>query len=287
MGQALARCCLGYLVLILSACSTMHLQDRGDYLVDTGHQSVATDSRIKHLIIHYTVGSFQQSLDELTKGQVSAHYLVPQQPTDARSVVLQLVPEQERAWHAGISYWQGRNNINDTSIGIEIVNRGPTDTEQGRNWAPFTSFQIRMVKDLAADITKRYGIAPYDILAHSDIAPSRKADPGPLFPWKELADAGIGAWPDAATVSRYLAGRDPRQSIENIGLLQAQLRQYGYDAPLTGQLDPATIQILVAFQMHFRAADYSGTPDAETQAIVEALLEKYHPAFQEERSEPQ
>ena len=283
MKRAITQCCLGCLLLILAACSSTQLQNKGDYLVDTSHHAVGADSRIKHLVLHYTAGSFEHALAELSKGEVSAHYLVPQQKTDAGPVILQLVPEQARAWHAGVSYWQGRTNINDTSIGIEIVNQGPTDTAQGRIWAAYTPFQIEIVKRLAADVIARYGIAPYCVLAHSDIAPSRKSDPGPLFPWKELADAGIGAWPDAATVNRYLAGKDPHQTVQNIGLLQAQLRQYGYDAPLTGQLDPPTIQVLVAFQMHFRASDYSGIADAETQAIIEALLEKYHPAFQEEQ----
>jgi N-acetylmuramoyl-L-alanine amidase len=278
MRISMARCWLVILVLGLSACSTTGLQDRGDYLADASHPAVSHNSRVKHLILHYTAGSYEASLNQLTNDAVSAHYLVPEQQIDAASkpVVLQLVPERERAWHAGASYWQGRTNINDSSIGIEIVNRGFVDTAQGRVWQAYTPFQIDLVKKLALDVIARHHIEPYRVLGHSDIAPSRKSDPGPLFPWKELADAGIGAWPDADTVSRYLDGRDPHQPVDNIGLLQAQLRLYGYDAPLTGQLDAATIDTLIAFQMHFRASDYSGAADAETQAILQALLSKYH-----------
>jgi N-acetylmuramoyl-L-alanine amidase len=279
MKRGLLYASLIWLTVILSACSTTRLlEDKGDYLVDTSHRAVSTDSRIRHLVIHYTAGNYERSLDELTRGQVSAHYLLPEYETDGHAVVLQLVPEQERAWHAGVSYWQGRNNINDSSIGIEIVNRGPFTTDDGISWQPYTRFQLAIVKRLAADIIARYGIAPDCVVGHSDIAPGRKLDPGPLFPWKELAQNGVGAWPDADTVRRYLAERDPYQPIENIGLLQARLRQYGYDAPLTGRLDAATVQILIAFQLHFRAADYRGIADAETDAILAALLEKYHTA---------
>jgi N-acetylmuramoyl-L-alanine amidase len=267
------------LSFVLSACSTGPLQQNG-YLVDTSHRAISADSRVRHLVMHYTVGTFDHALSQLSQGPVSAHYLVPEQETGSRPVILQLVPEQQRAWHAGVSYWQGRTNINDSSIGIEIVNRGPTNTPQGLTWQAYTPFQIDVIKRLAADVIARYDIAPICILGHSDIAPSRKSDPGPLFPWKELADAGIGAWPDAPTVDRYLAGRDPHQPVDNVGLLQAQLRQYGYDAPLTGLLDASTVQVLVAFQMHFRPSDYSGAADAETGAIVAALLEKYHSLLQ-------
>lgn len=281
----IGRCRLTFTILalsiVLSACSSVPLQERDGYLVDASHHAVSVDSRVKHLILHYTVGSYDQALYQLSRGPVSVHYLVPQQETGSRAVVLQLVPEQERAWHAGASYWQGRTNINDSSIGIEIVNQGPTDTPQGTIWQAYTPFQITVVKRLAADIVARYGIAPIDVLGHSDIAPSRKSDPGPLFPWKELAEAGVGAWPDAATVARYLAGRDPHLPLDNIGLLQAQLRQYGYEVPLSGVPDQATVRVLIAFQMHFRPSDYSGAADAETGAIISALLEKYHPLLQE------
>jgi N-acetylmuramoyl-L-alanine amidase len=282
--RILQRCRLIWMILgfsvILGACSTTPLQDRGGYLVDASHRAVSADSRVRHLVLHYTVGSFDRALYQLSRGPVSAHYLVPQQETGSRPVILQLVPEQQRAWHAGASYWQGRTNINDSSIGIEMVNQGPTETPQGTAWEAYTPFQIDMIKRLAADVIARYDIAPINVLGHSDIAPSRKSDPGPLFPWKELAEAGIGAWPDAATVSRYLAGRDPHQPVDNLGLLQAQLRQYGYEAPLTGMLDAPTVQVLIAFQMHFRPSDYSGVADVETGAIIAALLEKYHSLLQ-------
>jgi N-acetylmuramoyl-L-alanine amidase len=286
-----------FCVLFLGACSNLRLQDRGTYLVDDSHPAISIDSRVRYLIIHYTAGSYEASLAELTKGQVSAHYLVPEQPgtVGSKPVLLQLAPEERRAWHAGVSYWLGRTNINDSSIGIEIVNRGyngesadahgairQSQAWQPSEWQPYSAAQISAVKSLALDIIARYHIKPNAVLGHSDIAPARKVDPGPLFPWEDLANAGIGAWPDAATVSRYLAGRDPREPVTNIALLQAQLRQYGYDAPLTGQFDPGTVQVLRAFQMHFRPSDYSGVADAQTQAILQALLEKYPIPMSEE-----
>lgn len=253
-------------------------------MVDEHYSAVSQDSRARHLIFHFTVGDMPHALTQLTRGPVSSHYLVPRDITimDGRSVVLQLVPEDRRAWHAGASYWQGRTNLNDSSIGVEIVNRGysagagiESEAVPG-TWQPYTAAQIALIKHLAADIVARQHIFPTRVLGHSDIAPGRKVDPGPLFPWRELAAAGVGAWPDAEAVVRHLGGRPTGQPVADIGLLQAQLRQYGYAVPLTGQLDTQTVQVLSAFQMHFRPSDYSGVADAETQAILQALLEKYN-----------
>ncbi|MCU6172541.1 N-acetylmuramoyl-L-alanine amidase, partial [Enterobacter bugandensis] len=103
---------------------------------------------------------------------------------NGKPVVLQLVPESQRAWHAGVSYWQGRNNLNDTSIGIEIVNRGFTERMLRREWYAYNESQIELIERLTKDIVERYNIDPANVVAHSDIAPLRKSDPGPLFPWK-------------------------------------------------------------------------------------------------------
>ncbi|HEY1610653.1 MAG TPA: peptidoglycan-binding protein, partial [Paraburkholderia sp.] len=109
-----------------------------------------------------------------------------------------------------------------------------------------------------------------------DIAPQRKTDPGPLFPWKALYDAGVGAWPDAATVQADLAGRAP-DAPADVSALQSKLARYGYDVATDGVLDERTRRVFAAFQMHFRPRDYSGVPDAETDAIAQALLDKYQP----------
>ncbi len=266
--------------LWLSGCSshTAQVEQRNGYLVNHSYRAAGQDQRVRFLIMHYTALDDTQSLQVLTHNQVSAHYLIPTRLTyeDGKPIVLQLVDENSRAWHAGISSWLGRNSLNDTSIGIEIVNPGFTDDSNGvRHWYPYNEPQIAAIAAVAKDIIARYHIEPANVLGHSDIAPLRKQDPGRLFPWQRLAAMGIGAWPDAPTVEKYLAGRTPHAPV-NVTVLQTLLKQYGYDKiPQDGSDDKATRATISAFQMHFRPADISGLPDAETEAIVRALLEKY------------
>ncbi len=228
--------------------------------------------------MHYTALDDAASLKALTKGNVSAHYLVNSLPEmrDYKPVILQLVPEEKRAWHAGISSWNGRGNINDTSIGIEIVNPGFTQGMLGdKIWYPFNDKQMDAIALLAKDIIVRNKIDPDNVLGHSDIAPLRKQDPGRLFPWKKLALMGIGAWPDDSTVNKYLAGRD-KYSPGDVLEIQKSLKKYGYDKiPQSGVLDEETRTTISAFQMHFRQDDIAGNADAETEAIAKALVEKY------------
>lgn len=254
--------------------------DRGTYVADTSHRAQSADSRIRFLVLHYTELDEAQSLKVLTTEAVSAHYLVPEHPPleNGKPVVWQLVPESQRAWHAGVSEWQGTTELNAASIGIENVNLGPRDTPQGRVWQPWPPAQVDAIILLSKDIVARYGILPTRVVGHSDIAPQRKTDPGPLFPWKQLYDAGVGAWPDDATVKADLAGRAPDAPADVRGL-QLKLARYGYDVATDGVLDEPTRRVIAAFQMHFRPRDYSGTPDAETDAIAQALLDKYMPAL--------
>lgn len=272
---ALATATLG----LLAACSTTTV-DRGSYFADTSHHAKDEDSRVRFLVMHYTEIGEAQSLRTLTSEGVSAHYLVPAHPPlkDGKPVVWQLVPESQRAWHAGVSEWQGTTELNAASIGIENVNAGPIDTPQGRTWQPYPPEQVDAIIRLAKDIVTRYQIPPTRVVGHSDIAPQRKTDPGPAFPWKQLYDAGIGAWPDAATVSADLAGRDPAAPVDVQGL-QQKLARYGYAVATDGVLDDRTRRVFAAFQMHFRPRDYSGNPDAETDAIAQALLDKYGPTL--------
>lgn len=192
--------------------------------------------------------------------------------------VYALVPETNRAWHAGVSYWQGERLLNASSIGVEIVNTGFPDADENaplmrRRWAPFPDAQMAVVGRLAADIAARHEIPPQKVVGHSDIAPGRNLDPGPLFPWRMLHEQyGVGAWPDAIAVEYYRACRPFRGDIAE---LQAKLLAYGYDTPQTGVLDLRTTDVIAAFQMHFRPARYDGVPDAETVAILDALLDKY------------
>lgn len=234
------------------------------------------NERVRFLVLHYTAVGDAESLRLLTQGEVSAHYLIPTHPKKAggKAIALQLVPEAQRAWHAGVSSWQGRNNLNDTSIGIEIVNLGFTEKMLGRTWYPYNESQIELIEQLTKDIVQRYNISPSDVVAHSDIAPLRKSDPGPLFPWKRLAEKGVGAWPDDATVAKYIGGRD-KKGAASVAVIQQALAAYGYKIPQNGQLDTETRQVIKAFQMHFRPQDFSGVPDVETEAIALALVEKY------------
>ncbi|MFG6077431.1 N-acetylmuramoyl-L-alanine amidase [Erwinia sp. OPT-41] len=260
--------------IVLSAC-TSGLEKQNGYVVDTRHTAYGARPRIKVLVIHYTAEDFPRSLATLTDREVSVHYLIPAKPFQhgKQPVVLRLVPESELAWHAGISFWRGATRLNDTSLGIELENPGYRRTPQGRAWYPFSREQMAALMPLARDITRRYGIRPQDVVGHSDIAPQRKQDPGPLFPWRWLYQQGIGAWPDEARVSYYLAGRAPGQLTDS-GHLLSLLARYGYEA--TPDMSATQQQrVIAAFQMHFRPADYSGVADAESEAIAEALLEKY------------
>lgn len=247
-----------------------------NYQLYTAEVSRNQTSRVRLLVIHYTAEDFANSLRLLTQGEVSAHYLIPEQPplSAGRPVAWQLVPESQAAWHAGISYWRGAVQLNSVSVGIELENQGyRCSLLGGCRWAPYSLAQVTLLTPLARDIVQRHQIAPQNVVAHSDIAPQRKADPGPLFPWKTLADAGIGAWPDADRVRFYLGGRVPNEPVTP-RLLLDKLARYGYEVSdsMTAQQQQ---RVIAAFQMHFRPQRYDGVADAETEAIVDSLLEKY------------
>ncbi|WP_380181742.1 N-acetylmuramoyl-L-alanine amidase [Kalamiella sp. sgz302252] len=247
------------------------------YVVDTRHAAYGARPRVKVLVIHYTAEDFPSSLATLTDQEVSAHYLIPATPPlySKQPTVLRLVPESELAWHAGISFWRGATRLNDTSVGIELENPGYHRTADGRVWYPFSTAQMQALRPLMRDIVFRYNIQPQDIVGHSDIAPQRKQDPGPLFPWHWLYQQGIGAWPNADRVRYYLAGRAPEQLTDAAYLLQL-LARYGYEVTST-MTTKQQQRVIAAFQMHFRPANYSGIADAESEAIAAALLEKYIP----------
>lgn len=252
------------------------------------------NSRIDYVVIHHTSENFEESLrllTERTDNPVSAHYLVPEpgDPTyrQRRLRVYSLVPESRRAWHAGASYWAGEEALNDRSIGIEIVNVAWCAEPTGERAVPgpgdqlcfypdFAETQIALVIDLLQGILRRYPeIDPVDIVGHADIAPDRKVDPGPRFPWQRLYRAGIGAWFDEATVLPYWARF--QEQLPPAGVLQQALAAYGYRIAPTGLSDEQSRVAWRAFQMHFRPSGVTGSPDAETAAILYALLEKYRP----------
>jgi N-acetylmuramoyl-L-alanine amidase len=217
-----------------------------------------------NLVLHYTgMRDAAAALHQLCNpvAEVSSHYLVFE---DGR--VLQLVPEARRAWHAGRGCWQGERDMNSASIGIEIVNPGH---EFG--YRPFPEAQIEAVTALCADVCRRWRIRPDRVIAHSDMAPTRKQDPGELFPWDELAAAGVGHW---AKPHRIAGGRCLQRGEEGMPIeaLQAMLALYGYDLAVTGVFDPATESVVTAFQRHFRQARVDGVADVSTIATLRDLL---------------
>lgn len=237
--------------------------------------------RPRFLVLHYTAVNFTGSIAALTGPSVSSHYLVPDpiDPTYAAAGfsdlrIFNMVDESERAWHAGISAWAKRYNLNDTSIGVEIVYVA-TEEKGAFTFPPYNPAQIQAVKALAANIIQRYpDITPTHVVGHSDIAIGRKSDPGAAFPWKELYDAGIGAWYEEATKRCYqeqFSGKLPNKAdiVTRLGL-------YGYD-PKPANTETGYQNLLRAFQLHFRPQKYDGEPDAETAAILYALVDRYFP----------
>lgn len=344
------------------------------------------DRRIHYIVLHYTVSDEDDARETLKHGGVSAHFLIPKAAVSDGTDVWQCVNEADRAWHAGVSVWQNRSGLNNTSIGVEIINyayglvqdsgevlftyqvdcqvkeyilrtlqekdkdlylllteeklltaflsdmrRGlvpPRDrkaykekiskeliaeykrlTKEWREkndafqhikpedlyhlektgklkWDEFTEHQhlalVYLLKKLLDELqikdgdTIRYQIEPTAIIAHADIAPGRKQDPGPKFPWKYLADRGIGAWPDEQLVLKIQDEIHLEQAID-YKWIQDNLRLYGYKIDTTSQLDIQTKDVIRAFQMHFEPENYSGEPTVKTISILEALIKKYYP----------
>lgn len=250
------------LLAVLAGCATAPSAPRIDHSYSARGQS----DRIKYVILHYTVGDSASSLYTLTHEEVSAHYML----TDAEyPIFYSLVDESRQANHAGISSWRIYNQLNSASIGIEIVNPGFKDTPEGRVWYPFKPAQMDQLVLLLRDIVARHHIKPENILGHNEIAPQRKQDPGPLFPWKRLADAGLIAWPDASQVAARLPLFEAQ--LPEVAWFQKKLAQHGYAVPQTGELDNATRTVIGVFQSKFRQARFDGEPDAETAAILDVL----------------
>ncbi|GGJ96012.1 N-acetylmuramoyl-L-alanine amidase [Pseudomonas matsuisoli] len=250
---------LALFLLLLAGCSS------GPH-IDKRYVSANHDSREQFIVLHYTSTGFEQSVKLLTHGEVSAHYLIDRDP--AR--IYQLVDENRRAWHAGESTWNGRTWLNSSSIGIEMINPGYRLNEDGqRVWYPYADAQIDELIVLLKDIMQRHGLGPDAVVGHSDIAPQRKVDPGPLFPWKRLADAGLIRWPDAASVERAQAVY--ANGLPDATWFQGELAKFGYDVPRTGLFDEQTRNVIAAFQMRYRQQRYDGQADAETAALLWVL----------------
>ena len=248
-----------FLLALLTGCATGPQYDHT-------YTAKGQSSRARFLVLHYTVSDRPSSIKILTEQQVSAHYLLTDEP---KPVIYNLVDEKNAAWHAGNSSWKNFTQLNNSSIGIEIVNPGWKDTPNGRVYAPFPQSQIDALIPLVRDIVTRHHITPDNVLGHSDIAPLRKQDPGPMFPWKQLADAGLVTWPDATRV----AAVTPifQTQLPDVAWFQKKLATWGYGLVESGNLDEQTRTVLSAFQMKYRPAKIDGTPDVETAALLEAL----------------
>lgn len=197
-------------------------------------------------------------------GRASAHYVVGE-----AGEVWRLVDEKERAWHAGKSLWEGRDDTNARSVGIEIINGG-----HDFGLPPFPEAQIDAVIALVRDIMKRNGLAPNRVVGHSDVAPLRKEDPGERFPWKRLADAGVSIWPDSAGGERVLLKRGARGGA--VHGLHAALAEFGYGAPeepspRDAAYDETTEAIVRAFQRRFEPHAPDGVLRESTAAALESL----------------
>lgn len=232
--------------------------------IDRSMHATGQDSRVQFIVIHYTALPDEASLHTLIKERVSSHYLITRKPV-AR--ILQLVDENRRAWHAGESIWYGRTFLNSASIGIEIVNQGP---RENGDWDPYPRDQITLLAALIHDIAQRHNVKAHNIVGHSDIAPQRKQDPGPAFPWEQLAQQGIGRWfdPERAAV---LEQHFNETGLPETPLIQQELQRVGYTTPRSGLLDTETRNVIRAFQMHYRPQRCDGTPDAQTLARLKAL----------------
>ncbi|MBB5573387.1 MULTISPECIES: N-acetylmuramoyl-L-alanine amidase [Rhizobium] len=216
------------------------------------------------ILLHYTgMGTAEGALDWLCRdeSQVSSHYFVFE---DGR--VMQLVPEERRAWHAGKSVWHNEADINSQSIGIEIANAGHPG-----GLPDFPDAQIEAVIELCRDCGQRWAVSPERVLAHSDVAPVRKVDPGEKFPWARLAAAGVGHWVEPAPITggRFFQRGDVGQPIE---ALQSMLSLYGYGTEITGEFSTKLEGDVEAFQRHFRQERVDGIADFSTIDTLHRLL---------------
>ena len=217
------------------------------------------------LLLHYTgVPTAAQAIDWLTRveSQVSCHYAI-----DEAGRITQMVAEEMRAWHAGEAVWAGERDINSTSIGIEIHNPG-----HDGGYPDFPDAQLQAVEALCKDIVARHSIVPERVLAHSDVAPGRKQDPGEKFPWTRLAAAGIGHWVEPAPVIAAEPGLAMGVAGPLVADVQMLLARYGYGIEATGLVDGRTEQVVAAFQRHFRQARVDGRIDQSTITTLQRLI---------------
>lgn len=253
------------------------LVKEGDWIASPNFNERRDGACADLLLLHYTATPTNDyALELLTSpaAGVSSHYLV-----DGEGRIIQMVSEAKRAWHAGEAEWAGNKDINSCSIGIEIQNQGYALARP----PAYGRAQMAAVVRLCEDIVARHKIAPSRVLAHSDVAPHRKQDPGAHFNWRQLFEAGVGIWiePPAIDPSPVEAGYEGAEMLEpavasvaEIAAMQEKLAQIGYGIEINGELDQRTLVVVTAFQRHFRPALVSGVPDWQTLAVMDLLLER-------------
>lgn len=245
--------------LVLSGCTK-------GLSIDDSKRAVGEDSRVQWVVVHYTAADFERSMHLLTQTEVSSHYLLDGEK------IYRLVDESRRAWHAGRSHWQGRSWLNASTIGIEMVHPGYQDIAGSRHWYPWQEEQIETLIPLLQDILQRHKLPVNSVIGHADIAPQRKLDPGPLFPWFRLAREGLIHWP----LDEHIQERIPvyMQDLPEPGWFQQQLTMLGYEVEHTGVLDEQTRNVLAVFQMKYRPRLFNGQQDAEIAAMLWSLVQQ-------------
>ncbi len=270
--------------------------DFGNAIIDSEtHQAIGQNYRQRFIILHYTALDNEKSIKVLTTQEVSSHYLITDKDEDP---IYNLVPDDKRAWHAGASEWKSSKNLNDSSIGIEIVNLGLTSTinqnvdisknnlsliDESKKFTAthkqdvFSKAQIDKIAVLIKYLSEKYAIEPTNILGHSDIAPQRKPDPGPAFPWKELyVKYNIGIWYDDITKDSFMQSEAPNFDYISMSTIQTEFKKFGYPIEITNVFDTQTRNVIRAFQYRFRPSNFDGIIDLETYSILKALNEKYN-----------
>ena len=252
----------------------------GKFQVDSNsYVATGKNERIQFIVVHYTATDNLGSIKELTSSRVSSHFLVLDEEDNK---IYSLVPLEQRAWHAGASSFRGRTNINDTSVGIEIVSDGIAREYRADSnpyhpydhYVDYKPIQIEKVAQIIKYVAEKYNVPARNIVAHSDIAPGRKKDPGAKFPWKELYDKyNIGAWYDEADKQAFM--NEEKFKATSIREIKDELRKYGYEVNRLDEWDKESKNVVYAFQLHFNPKNLTGEMDLETFAILKALNKKY------------
>ena len=256
------------------------VRNMGKFQVDSSsYVAIGKNERIQFIVVHYTAIDNAASIKELTTNKVSSHFLVLDEDDNK---IYNLVPLEQRAWHAGASAFRGRTNINDTSVGIEIVSDGiareyrpdPNPYHPYDHYVDYKPVQIEKTAQIIKYVAEKYNVPARNIVAHSDIAPSRKKDPGAKFPWKELYDKyNIGAWYDETDKQEFMD--EEKFKATSIREIKDELRKYGYEINRFDEWDKESKDVVYAFQLHFNPKNATGEMDLETFAILKALNKKY------------